>query len=205
MWTRSRLLLAVLSAALALALSAGTAAAGRLGLSATNFTIRWRELLVPTGLGSGEGEVARCPLTLSGSFHSGTLAKVIGGLVGSVTAGQMATCANGTATLLRTGLPWHLAYRGFTGALPAVATVRLALAGLGLSIFSTVLGRTCLLRTSATEPLELDFNREAAGAITAVRVTTPTSILTDCGLRWDVAGSASLEQGTGRSVTVTLI
>jgi len=166
--------------------------------------MRWREFFVPNGVG-GE-PVARCPLTLSGSFHSATVVKTAGLLVGYVTSAQMATCTNGSATILPATLPWHLTYTGFSGILPAISGVRLSMTGFSIAIFIQALQGTCLARTTTREPLALDFARETgSGAITVVRAGEFSSIGADCGFNVKFAGSATLEQGTGRSVTVTLI
>jgi hypothetical protein len=199
---------AALLVVLTLALAVGAAQANRLRLSATSFSMRWRELYFAKGVGSEEGSVARCPLTLSGSFHSTTLSKVSGSLVGYVTSADMATCSQGSATLLRANLPWHVTYTGFLGTLPNITGVRVGVIGFSVSIFSPVLFRACLMRTTTLEPLGLALSREVgSGALTTVTVGMEHSINTDCGLLWAVGGSSTgtIENGAARSVTVTLI
>ncbi len=215
MWLRSRLLLVALAAALMLTVSVGVADANRLNLSTTSFTIRWREFYVPTGVRPEElgelEETTRCPVTLSGSFHARTFAKVRDSLIGYVSAAQSSICTNGMATVLRTGLPWHLTYQGFTGALPAISSARSSLIGFGLSVFVPRLGSNCLIRTTAAEPLPLDFNRQTAtGRITDVTIPIGNQISATggilCPTRWTLGGApATLETGGGASVTVTLI
>jgi hypothetical protein len=224
MWTRSRLLLATLVAALALTFAIGGAAASRLRLTSTNFSMRWREFYVPTGIQPEEepserANVRRCPLTLSGSFHSATLPKVVNSLVGYVTAAQMGTCTGegGTVTLLRTGLPWHLTYRQFSGVLPNIASFGLALAGFSMSIeVPPLFGTVCLIRTTTSEPLNIEFRRETrTGVITSVDgagnqidARDTTGFLCDGSnppLAWSMAGTGTLDNGTGTRVTVTLI
>lgn len=70
----SRMWLALIGAAVALSATVGTASARN--LSATSQTIRasWRELVFT----SGTGGTTTCQVTLEGSLHSRTTAKVIG-------------------------------------------------------------------------------------------------------------------------------
>ncbi|HEV7772846.1 MAG TPA: hypothetical protein VGO48_06110 [Conexibacter sp.] len=221
MSVRSRLLLAMLAAALMLALTVGTATARRFNLSSTNFSMRWREFAVPTGTTeeSREERIRYCPLTLSGSFHSRTITKAIETLVGYVTSATMGTCTGegGRVTFLSTGLPWHLRYKEFAGFLPQITRFRLALLGFGMSIeVPPLFGTVCLIRTTAMEPLRIDFTRETAtGAITTVGGTESlidardtTGFLCDGSvppLAWRMGGNGTLDNGAGARVTVTLI
>lgn len=228
MRTRGMLLLTTFVAALTLSLAVGGASARRLRLSTTNFAIRWREFVVPTGIEPGEIEEGRedfryCPITLSGSFHSTTISKVVSTLVGYVNNAQMGTCTGegGRVTLLRTGLPWHLTYRSFSGTLPAISRFRFALIGFGMSIEvppPPYWGTVCLIRTTAAEPLNIDFTREAGGAITSaggfenrIDARDTTGFLCDTpmppypALEWTMGGNGTLDNGSGIRVTVTLI
>jgi hypothetical protein len=212
MWTRSRLALAALAAVLTLAFAVGGAAAARLRFTSTSFSMKWREFHVPTGQTEEEPEerMRHCPITLSGSFHSTTMAKVVGALAGYVTSATMGTCTGegGAVVLLRTGPPWHLTYRSFTGVLPAITRFRLALSGFGMSIeVPPLFGIVCLIRTTPVEPLNIDFVRERAGAITSVGGTESRIFAgAPCnGLEWTMGGSATLDNGAGARFTVTLI
>ena len=228
MRTRSMLLLAALTAALALSLAVGTATARRLRISSTNFALRWRDFVVPTGIEPREAEEGRedirhCPITLSGSFHSTTISKVVGTLVGYVNNAQMGTCTGegGRVTLLRTGLPWHLTYKSFSGFLPSITRFRFALIGFGMSIEvppPPYSGTVCLIRTTTAEPLNIDFTREAGGAITSaggfenlIDARDTTGFLCDTPmppyppLAWSMGGNGTLDDGRGARVTVTLI
>jgi hypothetical protein len=229
MRTCSKLLLATLVATLAFGLAVGGATARRLRMSSTSFSVRWRSFFIPTGTSpereeeNGEGSSKICPLTLSGSFHSATISKVVGTLVGYVNNAQMGTCTGegGRVTLLTTGLPWHLTYREFSGLLPSIQRFRLALAGFAMSIEVPPFpysGTVCLIRTTTTEPLNFDLTREAGGAITSVegyglhidaRDTTSwwcdTPMPPYPALAWSMGGAATLDNGRGARVTVTLI
>ncbi len=220
MWTRKLLLAAAAALLVVLALAVGTAAANRFRVSSTNFSMKWREFNVPTGQTeeSPEGRLRHCPLTMSGSFHSTTIPKVVTTLVGYVNTAQMGTCTGegGTVTLLRTGLPWHLQYESFTGTLPAILSFRLGLIGFRMSIeVPPLFGTVCLIQTTTAEPLNINFTRERGGAITSVGGTESlidardtTGILCDGSnppLAWRMGGEGTLDNGSGARVTVTLI
>jgi len=217
MWTRRLLRAAPAAVLVVLMLASGMAAANRLRLTTTNFSIRWREFNVPTGQTPelSEPRLRHCPLTLSGSFHSATIAKVRGALIGYVGTPQMGTCTGegGTVTLLlRTGLPWHLTYRDFLGTLPSITGFHLALLGFRMSIeVPPLFGEVCLITTTAREPLDINFTREAGGAVTSAGGTesrivarNTTGFLCE-GLTWAMGGNGTLDNGSGARVTVTLI
>jgi hypothetical protein len=183
--------------------------------------MRWRDFTVPTGSVEGErtSNDVHCPLTLSGSFHSATMSKVLEFLVGYVASATMGTClgTGGRVTLLREGLPWHLRYKEFSGVLPAISKFRLALVGFGMSIeVPPLFGTVCLIRTTSTESLNVDFTRETrTGVITGVGGTEnhidardTNGILCDGSvppLSWTMGGTGTLEDGRSRAFTVTLI
>jgi hypothetical protein len=130
MYSHSKLLLAGLTAGLLMAVAVGSASANRLSVSNQTFRAVWSPLTF-FGEGGISAEV-RCPVTLEGSFHSGTIAKVVGALIGHVTSaisGSGAACARGSSTVLRETLPWHVTYEGFSGTLPRITRVRLLLVG----------------------------------------------------------------------------
>lgn len=131
MRTTVRLVLSALAASMLLALALSTASASRLSTTNQNFRITWRSLEF-----AGEGATIRCPLTLEGSFHTRTIAKVERALVGAVNKANVnsANCTNGTiatfngverynGTTSPNTLPWHLTYLGFTGTLPNITAV----------------------------------------------------------------------------------
>ncbi len=131
-----RLALAALAASLLLAAAVGGASARNLSVSNQNFRVTWASLEF-TG---AEISVIRCPVTLEGSFHARTITKTSGSLIGAITraVANQAACTggrgapfNGTETYNGTTtpntLPWHVTYNSFTGALPNITTVRIAL------------------------------------------------------------------------------
>jgi hypothetical protein len=175
MRSRSKLLLTALTAALVMAATVGTASARNLELAEAEdqrFTATWTPLEF-TALG---GFIrVRCNVTLRGSFHYRTFAKTRS-LVGYVTSAALTrTCTGGEAFILNgterlpngttpaTSLPWHVLYDSFTGTLPRITGVRLAL--VGASFLLIALGNECLYRSTSTEP-----------AFGIVNVTTATGV-----------------------------
>src|SRR6478672_705066 len=102
-------------AALALGVAANAASANKLSVSNRSFRAVW--LAIEAGPIDG---IVTCRLTVEGSFHSATMSKVVGALVGHVTRATAGAgdCTGGTATVNREALPWHVRYRGFEEALP---------------------------------------------------------------------------------------
>lgn len=165
-----RPLLAAAVVVVALAAATAAASANKLSLNAATFRATWSQWTIT---GSEGFFTFRCPLTLSGSFHSQTILKTAGLLVGYVTTPQVnaSACSGGTPTLLTEQLPWHVRYRGFAGVLPAFSSVWLDLIGVAYS-WATPFG-TCSYGATAASPAGWTAPVESGGAIT--------------GLRWDEA------------------
>jgi len=133
----ARHLLTVLGAAIVLSALVSTASANRLSISNRLIRVTWSSLSFQ---GEGLAEV-KCPVTLEGSFHSATIRKVVGALIGAITrANVRRPCTGGTAWAhngeanevlggtVRNALPWHLTYEGFGGTLPNITSLRVLLA-----------------------------------------------------------------------------
>jgi hypothetical protein len=127
MRNRSKLLLAALTAALALTLGAATANASR-SFSATNNTLLSYTSPALTFQGVG-GQELICAVTLTASIHS-VIAKLRGALAGFVNGGRASNCRNnlgfGTTSaipLVSHIRPWHLRYESFRGILPRIEEV----------------------------------------------------------------------------------
>jgi hypothetical protein len=127
--------LAALAAALMLASAVSTASARTLSITNQSFRVTWRSLEFDGGI-----VTIRCPVTLEGSFHSRTIAKIEGSLIGYITraiANQNA-CTNGRGipfngtepynggTASQT-LPWHVTYEAFEGTLPNISSIDILL------------------------------------------------------------------------------
>ncbi len=145
---RSILALAGFAAMLVMALGVTSASANRLSLShLTN-----RAIFNPLEFRGGVG-AARCRVTLEQSFHSATLTKTVGALVGYVTGVTVARpCAAGEATALTETLPWHLQYGGFTGTLPQFRGLILNMVGAAFRVNESVFGISCLARSTQERP-----------------------------------------------------
>lgn len=166
MRTRSKLALAGLAAALLLSMAITTASAREFRLDEQRFRVTWTSLeFVEPSLGIR----ILCPVTLEGSFHSATLRKVVDSLIGHVTRAEVnsSACRNGTATVLRETLPWHITYGGFSGALPNITGIRVSL--IRPSFRLRVLFFECLSQP-ARVPGTISGTREAGGAFKAERL-----------------------------------
>src|SRR5436853_3228582 len=119
----TKLGLTALMAAMLLAAAIGTASARSLSVSNQSFRVTWSKLEFEGGLGIP----TQCQVTLEGSFHSRTIAKVLRSLIGAITRAVVKTesCSGGRATV--GAPPWHVTYQGFTGTLPRILTVVIAL------------------------------------------------------------------------------
>src|ERR1700751_1578741 len=117
MTSRARLVLAAVLAASLFGIVVGSASANRLSINETRFRITWARLTF-----NEETAEARdiCPVTMEGSFHSGTIRKVVGALIGHITRAGAGVCTGGGLTILRETLPWHVTYEGFFGTLPRI-------------------------------------------------------------------------------------
>ncbi len=200
---------AACAAAALLALAVQGAGANRLSVGSRTYRAVWSSLQMSA---AGFGMV-RCPVTLEGSFHSSTLAKVTGALVGYVSRATMVSgaCTGGTASALRETLPWHVRYDGFSGTLPNVTGVSLRL--IRLSAQATVAGLTCPYGSTEAAPARVTAT-VGGGIVTGLRLDETARIppLPGAPFFCTFAGSATLS-GTSRftalgstaSVALTLI
>jgi hypothetical protein len=126
MHTRSKLLLAALTAALALTLGVSTANASR-SFSSINNTLLTYVSPALTFQGSG-GNRHICAVTLTASLHS-IARKSIGELVGFVNGGRAERCRNNLGSraaaipLVSHARPWHITYNSFRGTLPRITEI----------------------------------------------------------------------------------
>jgi hypothetical protein len=152
---------------------------------------------------SGVG-TTECALTLEGSMHSRTVAKVRGSLIGYITRAVLngVRCLRGSATILNTSLPWHVRYDSFTGTLPSISKVNQTVVGVQFNIKEPVFGIECL---ASGGTLFFVGNREAGGAATSAEIsgTSPTS----CGINVELSGTSNALTvlGAATRITVTLI
>jgi hypothetical protein len=186
----------------------GTASARNLRTSQQSLTIRWASLIFE----SSTGATVSCPVTLEGSFHRATLAKVMASLVGYITgarAGAPASCNGGEMTFLTGTLPWHLTYEGFTGALPTIRTVRLLLLGAALLVHWNG-SSTCLARSEARNPMHLIATLGASGRVESLENEAGTLVPLSgalCFFFWGrfQENPSIFENGSGSAILITLI
>jgi hypothetical protein len=203
MRSRSKILLVGLTAALMLSMAVASASAGRLSVNTRNFTITWASLQLSTTGGVGP---IRCPVTLSGSFHSNTIAKVRGALIGLMNRGTANTagCTGGRATVNQEALPWHIRYNAFRGTLPSITGVDLALVGSKFTVESG--GITCTTQTTATNPA-IGVANVSGGVSTSITPDPSVTIPLRGGFFCGFAGNGSFSgtSTTSTTITVTLI
>jgi hypothetical protein len=221
MYTRILRAAGAVATALLLAALVGSATAGRLSVSNRTIRTMWTALEF-----SGGFVTIRCPATLESSFHSATIRKVVGALLGYITRAAIhQPCIGGTVWYFdddanevlggtfRSTLPWHVAYESFRGALPTVTGVSLSFIDMRFTIRALVLGVTvlCEYRTGPANGGSLSgtFNVNAAGTVTsfgfdeARRITSLSGGLCP---EVNLAGAASVRlQGTANSITIRLI
>jgi hypothetical protein len=216
-----KLILSGLVASLLLAVAVTTASATRLSVSNQNIRATWTSLeKVAEGV-----TTIRCQMTLEGSFHTRTIAKVSRSLIGAITkaAVKQETCTNGSVSVFNgvdryngtttpNTLPWHLTYDSFTGTLPSITAVNLLFSRYRFGL--TVAGLCTGQYGSATDNIVLAATRDASGAITGLSPRAGANFLTlirrDAGLacpeREAISGTGSLTLlGTTTRITITLI
>ena len=201
MHTRSKLLLAALSSALVLAALVSSASATRLAQNETGVRITYSPLSFVPSFGS----TVRCPVTLEGSFHSRTITKTIGSLIGYINRVTVGTCEAGTARANTATLPWHIQYGGFAGSLPGIESIETDLIRPSFEIQGEIFGIRVTCRY--TTALQRGINtREARGAITG---QTPgnesTSSETGGCPSGRQSGNGRVSTTAGASVVVTLV
>jgi hypothetical protein len=181
-------------AALILAVAVPTASARWFSTSSQQISAVWSPLNFIVG--PFESNTIRCVLSLEGSFHTRTFAKVREALVGYVTRPAIqAPCTNGEFHVLAE-TPWHLRYEGFTGALPRITSIKLRLVEFSIW-FNSALGPRCLYRSTVTNPAAFTLSLESG---------TPTSAALEVSLPETQAGMCFETiriEGRGARVTTT--
>jgi hypothetical protein len=198
-----KLFAATAAAAVLLAALVGSSPAGRLSIS----NPRWRATYANLHINFPGGTYS-CLLTLEGSFHSRTMSKTTGALVGHVITAQAVDtgCVGIRWTVLRETLPWHVRYAAFTGTLPSISSLAYSVTGFAFVIQESFL--RCLFRSTEESPVYLTFRREAGGALTSVALngTVPSGEISGCGGSAGLEGTSStLTNESGSRITVTLI
>ncbi|HZV73419.1 MAG TPA: hypothetical protein VFF79_06865 [Conexibacter sp.] len=196
-------MLTALSAAVMLAALVGTASANRLSVSESTLRAVWPEESKLNFSNTAGGLEISCSVTLEGSFHSRSIVKTRGSLIGYITraiVGPVANCVKNNVTnvqVLTASLPWHVRYDSFTGTLPAITGVRLQL--VGAAFLLTAFGASCLYRSTPEQPAFGIANREAGGTITGLQAENGSEIpLASGGILCPASGTFN---GTATRVT----
>lgn len=197
----ARMLLAVTGATVLLGTLVSSAPAGRFRASESSFRASWTRMILTLGISSTE-----CEVTLAGTLHSTTIAKVEH-LVGYITEARVRNpCPRGQATMLRETLPWHLEYVSFTGSLPtSIASISAHLIGWSYR-FQEPLGGTCLMTSTAAQPASLTFNLGASGIVNSNTIGGTIRCRGSIEAEARMSGTSSRIEGlTGAVITVTPI
>jgi len=200
-----KLLLAAAGTTVLLGALVSSASARNLSISNQSVSAMWSSVRFTGPFGGA----ADCHLTLEGSLHSRTSAKVIGSLVGYITRAILGRCEAGTATILQESLPWHDRYSGFLGTLPNITSLILHAVGMSFRI-RTPEGVICHVLNTAAEPVAGTFHRSTAThEITEVgisgRIRTGAECLGAEGTLSSVSGALSLLGTPNTRISVSLI
>jgi hypothetical protein len=197
----SKLLLAVVAAAVLLGAFVSSASARNFSTSEQRNTALWRVMNFIGGFGTVE-----CEVKLSGSLHTRTASKTVNSLIGYVTEGTVLRCARGGATINQASFPWHRRYRSFTGTLPNITGQSETVTGAEWTIQEPAFEVTCTVRreTSST----IGTYSVSSGTITRAEVSGESPCLD--AFRFNhpgrLAGSeTNVTNGAGARITVRLI
>jgi hypothetical protein len=179
MATHTRIVIAALIAATALAVGVGTAAARRIAASENHFLSHFRELTFETSAGR-----IICAVSIEGSFHERTIEKIVGGLIGYISEARVKRPCSGGETWIQSTqergpgeletLPWHILYERFIGALPNITGIEITSDGTAFLLLA--FGIRCLYRATTTSPIKGIIKREASGKATGLRSNSEASI-----------------------------
>jgi hypothetical protein len=173
MRSRTKLMIGGLTVALALAAAVNTATARRFEVSEQHVFGDSPEVTFEAG-----GTQIVCAVSVEGSFHSKTISKVSGQLVGYVTEVIVQhPCRSGELWILNgieviqgvrspNTLPWHVLYLAFRGGLPRITEIEGALIGSKFKI--EAVGVLCLYATTTTKWGEAQIKVEEGGKVTRI-------------------------------------
>jgi hypothetical protein len=212
MRNRSKLLLAALTATVVMGLAVD-ASATRIESSSQRFRIQWTTAR-PLIFATTGGIRVSCPVTLEGSFHSRTISKVSGQLIGYTTRAQVGSgeppCKGGTARANTETLPWHQQYNGFIGTLPRIRGIIQTLVGSRFEVLTG--GLNCHPTTTQREPAAGTTTvNETTGAVIGFEPNSEFTIaLTEgfCafgGRSFFTGPAASVDNGSNTTIIVRLV
>jgi len=197
----TRLLLALAGATVLLAALTSAASAGRLSNSSQTNAILWRSWQFAGPFGTFE-----CEVLFAGTYHSRTINKTVGSLIGYITSGTILGCRRGSATINQASLPWHRRYRSFSGTLPNITTIEETVSGAEWTIREPTFGATCTVRAVNGTSI-FTYAREAGGAITRAAISGSNRCEGALNAEGTLSGSETnvVERLGGARLTVTLI
>jgi hypothetical protein len=150
-----KLLLAAIGATAVFAVLTATATARSLSSTSQFVRAQFRELDFEGAFGH-----TMCQVTIEGSLHSRTIAKVRDSLLGYVTAAGIGPCSVGKATMLTETLPWHITY---------ITSGRFRVIGASHRVI-TPIGENCLARSTAEAPVIVVTNIGAGGVVNSANI-----------------------------------
>jgi hypothetical protein len=211
--TYSRMMSIALIALAALAAATATAVARRLEISERLILSGFTSFRFEDGAG---GFLVNCEVGFEGSFSSRTISKVSGAVIGSITEAIVTRpCPTGSMWTLTTAegrtntLPWSFTYISFSGRLPTITRIRVAVIRGGFTVERGGGTTLCLYRPNEAKPLYLDLELAAAGTVTVARVLETEWIPAEspfCPIHGFFRGSGELSAFTGWApVTIRLV
>jgi hypothetical protein len=202
MHTRSKLLLAALTSALLLAALVSSASANRIAASETSFRVTFSPLSFIPSFGS----TVRCPVTLAGSFHSRTITKTAGSLIGYINSATVGTCETGRARVNAETLPWHIQYASFNGTLPNITGIVQNLIRPSFEIQGEIFGIRVTCRYTTPSQSGTNNRETTRGTITSlVPGSESTSSETGGCPSGRQSGSGNVTTPGGAAITATLV
>jgi hypothetical protein len=150
----------------------------------------------------------RCQVTLEGSLHLRTIAKVQGFQYASITVARQGPCSAGSATILTETLPWHVRYLAFSGPLPNILFHWASIDGFSRRVREPF-GINCLMRSTVEEPVIMAFAREAGGALREAElggsIRTGEECFREVGTFTSDRGTVTVAGSTSTRITIRLI
>ena len=222
MRTYAKLALTAMLATAALAALVSSASANNLSITNRSIRVTWSSLEL-----TGFATSVRCRVTLEGTFHNNTIAKVSGSLIGYITAATVAhPCTGGSAwayngternealgnAVFPNRFPWHISYEGFNGALPSPSAIRILLSLARFTVRATFLGVPVLCtyltggaNGNATGTANLGVGGRVESLRASGRIRSETGGCPEGNFTSQTGDGIVTLLGTTNSVSVTLI
>lgn len=198
---RTRLGLALVALVCSLLLAAAVGSASQLVYSENHFRITYS----PMSFIPSFGATIRCPVTIERSFHSRTIGKASGSLIGFTQSFATRTCEAGSWRVHSATLPWHAQWSTFSGSLPLIADVTTAIVGIEFELAAEAFGLrvNCDYRIASTPFIDV---RESRGVLTGESPGSEwhASLTAGCP-EVRLSGNGSVKTPRGATISVSLI